>query len=95
MLWCQLGGILAFKDKSMEDVYHECRTLCVVQEGFPTYGGLEGGAMERLAVGLRDGMRQEWLAYRIAQIEYLVDRIRKNWCTLPTTGWARSVRRCG
>lgn len=67
-----MGGILAFKDQSMEDVYHECRTLCVVQEGFPTYGGLEGGAMERLAVGLHDGMRQEWLAYRIAQIEYLV-----------------------
>ncbi len=38
-----MGGILAFKDKSMEEVYHECRTLCVVQEGFPTYGGLEGG----------------------------------------------------
>ncbi|HHF4284254.1 TPA: tryptophanase [Haemophilus influenzae] len=72
-----MGGILAFKDKSMEEVYHECRTLCVVQEGFPTYGGLEGGAMERLAVGLHDGMRQEWLAYRIAQIEYLVAGLEK------------------
>ena len=26
----------------MLDVYTECRTLCVVQEGFPTHGGLEG-----------------------------------------------------
>lgn len=64
----------------MEEVYHECRTLCVVQEGFPTYGGLEGGAMERLAVGLHDGMRQEWLAYRIAQIEYLVAGLEKLVC---------------
>ncbi|WP_114766671.1 tryptophanase [Vibrio rhodolitus] len=69
----QMGGLLCFKDESFMDVYTECRTLCVVQEGFPTYGGLEGGAMERLAVGLRDGMRQEWLAYRINQIEYLVN----------------------
>lgn len=69
----QMGGLLCFKDESMFDIYTECRTLCVVQEGFPTYGGLEGGAMERLAVGLVDGMRQEWLAYRIQQVQYLVD----------------------
>lgn len=69
----QMGGLLCFKDESTMDVYTECRTLCVVQEGFPTYGGLEGGAMERLAVGLYDGMRQEWLAYRIGQVQYLVD----------------------
>ena len=69
----QMGGLLCIKDDSYFDVYTECRTLCVVQEGFPTYGGLEGGAMERLAVGLTDGMNQDWLAYRIAQIQYLVD----------------------
>jgi len=73
----QMGGILSFKDDSMLDVYTECRTLCVVQEGFPTYGGLEGGAMERLAVGLYDGMRQEWLEYRIGQVQYLVDGLEK------------------
>ncbi len=71
----QMGGLLCFKDDSMIDVYTECRTLCVVQEGFPTYGGLEGGAMERLAVGLYDGMRQEWLAYRIGQINYLIEKL--------------------
>ena len=69
----QMGGLLCFKDESFMDVYTECRTLCVVQEGFPTYGGLEGGAMERLAVGLYDGMRQDWLEYRIGQVQYLVD----------------------
>ncbi|AUI88240.1 tryptophanase [Vibrio azureus] len=68
-----MGGLLCFKDDTYKDVFHECQTLCVVQEGFPTYGGLEGGAMERLAVGLYDGMRQEWLAYRISQVAYLVE----------------------
>ncbi len=67
-----MGGLLCFKESRFEDVYNECRTLCVVQEGFPTYGGLEGGAMERLAVGLYDGMNQDWLAYRIQQVAYLV-----------------------
>lgn len=88
-----MGGLLCFKDNSMEDVYNECRTLCVVQEGFPTYGGLEGGAMERLAVGLRDGMRQDWLAYRISQIEYLVQGLEKDRCCLSTTRW--TCRLCG
>lgn len=68
-----MGGLLCIKNESFIDIYNECRTLCVVQEGFPTYGGLEGGAMERLAVGLYDGMRQDWLAYRTGQIQYLVD----------------------
>lgn len=69
----QMGGLLCFKNDDWLDEYHACRTLCVVQEGFPTYGGLEGGAMERLAIGLRDGMRQDWLEYRIAQVRYLVE----------------------
>lgn len=69
----QMGGLLCFKNDKWLDAYNECRTLCVVQEGFPTYGGLEGGAMERLAVGLYDGMREDWLAYRIAQVRYLTE----------------------
>ncbi|MGU0056573.1 beta-eliminating lyase-related protein [Enterobacter hormaechei] len=68
-----MGGLLYMKNDSFFDVYTECRTLCVVQERLPTYGGLEGGAMERTGGGSADGMNLDWLAYRIAQVQYLVD----------------------
>ncbi|MGU0016597.1 hypothetical protein ACVXG9_20025 [Escherichia coli] len=58
---------------------------------FPTYGGLEGGAMERLAVGLYDGMNLDWLAYRIAQVQYLVDGLER-WRCLPAGGRSRGIR---
>lgn len=73
-----MGGLLSFKDDRYLDVQLECKTLCVLLEGFPTYGGLEGGAMERLAVGLYDGMDYDWLASRVQQIEYLVNGLEFN-----------------
>lgn len=72
-----IGGILSFRTHEYFEVFRECQNLCVVLEGFPTYGGLEGGAMERLAVGLYEAMRQEWLDYRIRQVRYLVEGLRK------------------
>lgn len=72
-----IGGLLSFKNNEYYDVFEHCKELCVVLEGFPTYGGLEGGAMERLAVGLYEAMRQDWLAYRVAQVNYLVEGLRK------------------
>ncbi|TFH92478.1 tryptophanase [Vibrio ouci] len=71
-----IGGILSFRNHEYFDVFRDCQNLCVVLEGFPTYGGLEGGAMERLAVGLYEAMRQEWLEYRIGQVRYLVEGLR-------------------
>lgn len=81
-----MGRLLCIKYDYYFYVYTECRTLCVVQEGFPTYGGLEGGAMERLTVGLYDGMNPEWLAYRIAQIQYLVDGLEATGVTCQQAG---------
>lgn len=86
-----MGGLLCMKDDSFFDVYTECRTLCVVQEGFPTYGGLEGGAMERLAVGLYDGMNLDWLAYRRAGT--VSGRWSgRDWRCLPAGGRSRGIR---
>ena len=69
----QMGGLLCFKDDSMLDVYTECRTLCVVQEGFPTHGGLEGAPWSAWRWACGTACARDWLAHRIGQVQYLVD----------------------
>jgi len=68
-----IGGLLAMRDKNL--FQKVCNEL-IMREGFPTYGGLAGRDLEALAVGLREGLDENYLEYRIGQTAYLAERIR-------------------
>lgn len=63
-----IGGWLALSD---DDLAEKCRTLEILTEGFPTYGGLAGRDLEAIAQGLRECVEEDYLRYRIRSVEYL------------------------
>lgn len=67
-----IGGFLALRDQALAE---EVRSLMVITEGFPTYGGLAGRDLEALAVGLEEILDESYLAYRIRSVEYFGDGI--------------------
>jgi tryptophanase/2-polyprenyl-6-methoxyphenol hydroxylase-like FAD-dependent oxidoreductase len=63
-----IGGFIAVND---EELAARCQQRLVLYEGFTTYGGLARRDLEAMAVGLREGIGEEYLAHRVGQTEYL------------------------
>lgn len=68
-----IGGLLGIKED--EALYQLCKERTISFEGFVTYGGLAGRDLEAMAIGLREGLDENYLRYRIGQMEYLAGRL--------------------
>ena len=67
-----MGGFVAFKS---EELWKSCHKICIMNEGFITYGGMSGRDMNALAQGLQEGTDFDYLETRIKQIEYLGQKL--------------------
>ncbi len=69
-----IGGLLCMND---EELFQRVQNELILREGFPTYGGLAGRDLDAMAVGLREGLDEDYLAYRLNQTAYLSERIKE------------------
>ncbi|MCL2608672.1 MAG: tryptophanase [Treponema sp.] len=69
-----MGGLVGIKQAD-SPLVAKVKANCISYEGFYTYGGLSGREMEALAVGLYEGIEEDFLRYRIGQMEYLGARL--------------------
>ncbi|MCB8920445.1 MAG: tryptophanase [Ardenticatenaceae bacterium] len=70
-----IGGFLALNN---DEWASRAKTMLVITEGFPTYGGLAGYDLEAIAVGLHEVLNEDYLHYRTRSVAYLGDILTEN-----------------
>ncbi len=76
-----MGGFVGVND---DQLYEEMQSICLMWEGYYTYGGMSGRDMEALAVGYVEGCDEEYLKYRINHSKYLGDQLIKEGVPITT-----------
>jgi len=69
-----MGGFIALREK---EIYRSLSPAAILMEGFLHYGGISGRDMEAIAEGLKEGIEESYLKYRVEQIGYLGDGLDK------------------
>lgn len=69
-----MGGMIGIKDGDSPLIL-PIKANCISFEGFYTYGGLAGRDLEALAIGLYEGLDEDFLRYRIGQGEYIAAKL--------------------
>ena len=69
-----MGGLIGIKEDN-QGLYQKVKANCISFEGFTTYGGLSGRDLEAMAIGLYEGQDEDFLRYRIGQLEYLAAKL--------------------
>mgnify|MGYP002640572323 CR=1 FL=1 len=72
--FANIGGFLAINN---DEWAVQARTLLVLTEGFPTYGGLAGRDLAAIAQGLDEVLDEDYMQYRIRSTQYLGDNLEK------------------
>jgi tryptophanase len=82
-----IGGLIC---TNSEDVYNRIVPLMILYEGFVTYGGMAGRDVEALAIGLREMVEDDYIRYRVQQVEFLGGLLRDEGIPIvvPTGGHA-------
>jgi tryptophanase len=78
-----IGGGIAFKDEARfvrkyPDFWMKMVDRQILVEGHPTYGGLAGRDLKALVQGLKAVVSQEYLDYRIGQVERFGEKLLSN-----------------
>jgi len=82
-----IGGFLALRDGELAA---KLKSMLILKEGFPTYGGLAGRDLEALAAGFEEVQDEAYLASRIGQVRRFGEALKENGVPIlePTGGHA-------
>ena len=69
-----IGGFIGVRKEALSE---SCKNRLILEEGFPTYGGMAGRDLEAVAIGLKEVLEESYLRYRIDSTAFLHEQLYK------------------